>query len=97
MSFLALHQSQEAMLDTLFWNTTLRSDPLVLSDTATTKRTLETNQVLSSGLVALSVNGNNITKAGVNVIARAISNNHWFLGEDLWNCCIISSFSWHFR
>jgi hypothetical protein len=75
------YQAQEAMLDTLFWNTTLRSDPLVLSDTATTKRTLETNQVLSSGLVALSVNGNYITRVGVHTIVRALSNNHWFLGK----------------
>ena len=56
-----------------------------MSDAATTKRTLETNQVLSSGLVALSVNGNNITKAGIHKIVRALSNNHWFLGEDYWD------------
>jgi hypothetical protein len=74
-------KSQEAMLDTLFWNTTLRSDPLAVSGTAAAKRTQETNRVLSSGLVAISINGNNITKSGIDFIRRAISTNHWFLGE----------------
>lgn len=69
------------MLDTLFWNTTLRSDPLAVSGTAAAKRTQETNRVLSSGLVAISINGNNITKSGIDFIRRAISTNHWFLGE----------------
>jgi hypothetical protein len=71
------------MLDTLFWNTTLRSDPLAVSGTAAAKRSQETNRVLSSGLVAISINGNNITKSGIDFIRRAISTNHWFLGEFL--------------
>ena len=69
------------MLDTLFWNTTLRSDPFSISGAAAEKHAEETNLVLSSGLVAISINGNNVTKKGMDVIRRAVSSNHWLLGE----------------
>jgi hypothetical protein len=66
------------MLDTLFWNTTLRYDPTAVSGTVATE---ETDRVFSQGLVALSVNGNHITEKGIGALRRAIRNNHWFLGK----------------
>ena len=71
------------MLDTMFWNATLKADPqsLSISGSSTAEHTKQTNRVLSSGLVAISLNGNNITKSGVDLLQKVIATNHWFLGE----------------
>ena len=69
------------MLDTMFWNATLKADPQSLSGTAAAERTKQTNRVLSSGLVAISLNGNHITKNGLDILQKVIATNHWFLGE----------------
>eukprot|EP00596_Hydrurales_sp_CCMP1899_P000353 CAMPEP_0119053064 /NCGR_PEP_ID=MMETSP1177-20130426/74171_1 /TAXON_ID=2985 /ORGANISM="Ochromonas sp, Strain CCMP1899" /LENGTH=941 /DNA_ID=CAMNT_0007032877 /DNA_START=124 /DNA_END=2949 /DNA_ORIENTATION=+ len=73
-------KSQEAMLDLLHWNTTLRMDV----NTAA-KRTEETDRVHSQGLVALSVNGNSITEEGIGTLKRAIKSNFWVLGLNIAN------------
>lgn len=69
------------MLDNLFWNTTLRSDSFTMSENSAARHSHETNLVLSSGLVALSINGNDITKIGADVLRKSIYKNHWLLGE----------------
>lgn len=69
------------MLDNLFWNTTLRSDALTMSENSASRHSHETNLVLSSGLVALSVNGNKITNIGAEIIRKSIHKNHWLLGK----------------
>ena len=69
------------MLDNLFWNTTLRSDALTMSENSPARHSHETNLVLSSGLVAVSVNGNKITNIGAEIIRKSIYKNHWLLGK----------------
>ena len=74
-------QRQEAILDTLFWNVTLRSHTTAISTIETAKQSKESDFVFSEGLVALSLNGNNITEVGIGYLRSALHSNHWFLGE----------------
>lgn len=71
------------MLDSLYWNATLRLD-LIARDA---KPTVETDLVCCQGLVALSLNGNYITDIGMGFVRRAIKSNHWLLGEDILAYC----------
>jgi hypothetical protein len=65
----------------LFWNVTLRSHTTAISTIETAKQSEESDFVFSEGLVALSLNGNNITDNGVKYLRSAVHSNHWFLGE----------------
>lgn len=68
-------------MDSLFWNTTLRSDYTASSLAASTKQKAEIDLVFSQGLVALSLMGNRISGRGLGFLRRAIHSNHWLLGE----------------
>lgn len=85
-SCLLWFQSQEAMLDSLYWNATLRLDPTAISTAVAVKPTVETDLVCSQGLVALSLNGNCITDIGIGFVRRAVKSNHWILGELVIDC-----------
>ena len=74
-------QCQEAVMDTLFWDTSLRLYPFMKSGILTAQQTDELDLVFSQGLIALSLNGNEITDSGLGFIRRALRCNHWILGE----------------
>lgn len=65
----------------MFWNVTLRSHTTAISTIETAKQSEESDFVFSEGLVALSLNGNNITDIGIKYLRSAVHSNHWFLGE----------------
>lgn len=74
-------QSQEAVLDSSFWNTTLRSDCTVIRSNVNKREKEESDLVFSQGLVALSLMGNKISDKGLGFLRRAIHSNHWLLGK----------------
>jgi hypothetical protein len=83
------------MLDTLFWNSTLRSEHREYADIAAFDKqntssnsnnnhemeAEETSYVFSAGLVALNLNGNAFTYVGLLPISRALRRNYWLLGK----------------
>ena len=68
-------------MDSLFWNTTLRSDYTTVPSCVSAKEKEESDLVFSEGLVALSLMGNKISDQGVGFLRRAIHSNHWLLGK----------------
>ena len=70
-SYLAsILKAQEAAMDTLYWNSTLRVDSALDDGYATTD---------TYGLQALSLRGNQITSSGVIYIAKFLRSNQWLL------------------
>jgi hypothetical protein len=56
---------------------------LILANTNPNPNPVST--VFSQGLIALSVNGNEITGKGIGSLRMSVRNNHWFLGLNLAN------------
>ena len=63
-------KAQEAAMDTLYWNSTLRIDSALDDGYATTD---------TYGLQALSLKGNQITSSGVMHVAKFLRSNQWLL------------------
>ena len=72
-------KAQEAILDSLYWNATLRID---ITDAASLVAE-DMNCLYSAGLVALSLAGNDITGADFLNLNKILSKNQWLLGLNL--------------
>ena len=72
-------KAQEAILDSLYWNATLRID---MTDAASLVAE-DMNCLYSAGLVALSLAGNDITGADFLNLNKILSKNQWLLGLNL--------------
>lgn len=73
-------KAQEARLDQLYWNSTLRLDP----EECEHGLNEQCLGVYSDGLVLLSLEGNAIGEAGLQAMTRSLETNHWLLGESTW-------------
>lgn len=78
-------KAQEARLDQLYWNSTLRLDPEEIAHGFAE----EALEVYSDGLVALNLSGNAIGNAGMVALTKQLENNHWLLGKSIWSSCLV--------
>ncbi len=68
-------KAQEAVMDTVYWNSTLREDsPLGDLDILI--------QAHTCGLQALNISGNSITSNGLLLLAKALRRNQWLVGKN---------------
>lgn len=74
-------KAQEARLDQLFWNSTLRMDPQEV-DFGFAEESLF---VYSEGMVLLNLSGNSLSDAGISQLTKVLKKNHWLLGINLSN------------
>lgn len=70
-------KAQEARLDQLYWNSTLRLDP----EECAHGFAEQSLGVYSDGLVLLNLAGNAIGEAGIEAITKSLETNHWLLGS----------------
>jgi len=78
-------KSQESYLDSLFWNATLRTYPSVEVRSDELLLSEEMACVHTSGLVAISIAGNNFTGKDFKDLLKNLKRNQWFLGLNISN------------
>ncbi len=69
-------KAQEAKLDNLYWNSTLRQNEATMP---------ENTEIMSQGLVALSISGNKFEGKSILTLARVLKRNGWLLGLNMGN------------
>lgn len=68
-------------MDAMYWNSTLRHYPVQMSrDYLPYNGAGELYSVHNSGLVALSIEANDLTDTGIEVLGRVLRKNQWILG-----------------
>jgi len=72
-------KAQEAILDSLYWNATLRID---MTDAASIVAE-DMNCLYGAGLVAISLAGNDLTGSDFSNLNKNLSKNQWLLGLNL--------------
>lgn len=72
-------KAQEAILDSLYWNATLRID---MTDAASIVAE-DMNCLYGAGLVAISLAGNDLTGSDFVNLSKNLSKNQWLLGLNL--------------
>ena len=72
-------KAQEAILDSLYWNATLRID---MTDAASVVAE-DMNCLYGAGLVAISLAGNDLTGSDFTNLYKNLSKNQWLLGLNL--------------
>jgi hypothetical protein len=65
-------------MDAMHWNNTLRKYPLSTDDNDISDYNYSVNR---SGLIILSLSGNEFTDFGLEVIARTLRKNQWMMGK----------------
>lgn len=74
-------QYQAAAMDAMYWNSTLRHYPVPTSGNYLPyDGAEELYSVHNSGLIALSLESNEISDSAVELLGRALRKNQWILG-----------------